>query len=82
MRAGLVLDYQGNQFDTKLAVSHYFEQDNVAELEETTDSYTLVDLNFNYYIEGVGNDLVIFAKGENLLDEEARVHSSLSLIHI
>ncbi|GLX83109.1 TonB-dependent receptor [Thalassotalea eurytherma] len=76
MRAGLVFDYQSERFDTKLGITHYFEQDNVAELETTTDAYTLVDVNFNYYIEGVGNDLVLFAKGENLLDEEARVHSS------
>ncbi|QOL27209.1 TonB-dependent receptor [Thalassotalea sp. LPB0316] len=76
MRTGLVFDYQQDRFDSRLSITRYFDQDNVGEFETTTSGYTLVDLNVNYYLEGYGNDLVLFAKGENLLDEEARVHSS------
>jgi len=76
MRVGLELDYQVDNYAAGLSVSHYFDQDKVAELESETDGYTIVDANFNYYLEGIGNDTVLFIKGDNLTDEEARVHAS------
>jgi len=76
MRVGAIFNYQADKFDSELSVSHYFEQEDVAELETNTDSYTMVDANFNYYINGVGDDLTVYLKGQNLTDEHARVHSS------
>ena len=76
MRIGAIFNYQADKFDSELSVSHYFEQDDVAELETNTDSYTMVDANFNYYIDGVGDDLTVYLKAQNLTDEHARVHSS------
>lgn len=76
MRVGAVLNYQADKFDSELSVSHYFEQKDVAELETSTDSYTMVDANINYYIAGVGDDLTLYLKGQNLTNENARVHSS------
>ena len=76
MRVGAIFNYQADKFDSELSVSHYFEQDDIAELETSTDSYTMVDANFNYYINGVGDDLTVYVKGQNLTDEHARVHSS------
>jgi len=76
MRLGGQLNYQTNNYGAELSVMHYFEQDNIAETETVTDAYTIVDAHFNYYLEGIGNDLVFFVKGQNLTDEEARVHSS------
>jgi iron complex outermembrane receptor protein len=76
MRLGAILNYQANSFDSELSVSHYFEQDDIAQLETSTDSYTIVDAHFNYYIDGVGDDLVLYVKGQNLINEHARVHSS------
>ena len=76
MRIGSELTYEVDNFMVSTTVSHYFEQDDVAELETSTDSYTMVDANINYYVQGYGNDLVLFLKGENLTDEEARVHGS------
>ena len=76
MRLGAIVNYQAEKFDGELSVSHYFEQDNVAELETSTDSYTMVDAHVNYYIEGIGDDLTLYLKGQNLANENARVHSS------
>ncbi|WP_440874741.1 TonB-dependent receptor [Thalassotalea sp. PLHSN55] len=76
MRLGAELEYVGNNYSGQLSVSHYFDQDDIASYETETDGYSLVDVNFNYYLDGIGNDFVVFMKAENLLDTEARVHSS------
>ncbi|WP_206485126.1 TonB-dependent receptor [Thalassotalea sp. G2M2-11] len=76
MRIGGQLAYQGDSFGMQLSASHYFKQDKVAALETNTNGYTMVDANFNYYIDGIGDDLVIFAKANNITNEEARVHAS------
>ncbi len=76
MRLGTSLHYQGNNFDSEISANHYFKQSDIAPLESVTDAYTLLDMNINYYIEGVGNDMVLYAKGQNLTDEVAHVHSS------
>ena len=76
MRLGAIVNYQAEKFDGELSVSHYFKQDDVADLETSTDSYTMVDAHVNYYVDGIGDDLVIYLKGQNLANENARVHSS------
>lgn len=76
MRIGGELEYQGINYTAQLNVSHSFDQNDTAELETATNGYTLVDASINYYINDVGNDLVVFAKGDNLFNQEARVHSS------
>lgn len=79
MRIGTSLNYQGNKFDSEISANHYFEQDDVAPLETTTSSYTLLDFNYNYYLDGMGindSDMVLYVKGNNLTDEVALVHSS------
>ncbi len=81
MRVGGQLNYQAEQYAAELSVSHYFEQNDIAAYETSTDSYTMLDANFNYYLSGVSDsdwasDTIVFVKGQNLTDEEARVHSS------
>jgi iron complex outermembrane receptor protein len=76
MRLGASLQYQGNSYDGELSINHYFEQNDIAPLETVTKGYSLIDMNMNYYIDGVGNDLVLYIKGNNLTDDVARVHSS------
>jgi iron complex outermembrane receptor protein len=44
--------------------------------ELPTDGYTLVDLELSYRWEVRQTGLLFFLKGGNLLDEEARRHSS------
>ena len=76
MRYGAEFDYQTENYAANLTVKRIGEQDDIAETESSTDGYTMVDANFNYYLDGFGSDLVLFVKGENLTDEDARVHSS------
>jgi iron complex outermembrane receptor protein len=76
MRVGAIMNYQADKFDSEISISHYFEQNDISELETTTDSYTMIDANFNYYVAGLGDDLTLYLKGQNLTNENARVHSS------
>jgi len=81
MRLGSSLNYQANSFASEISVNHYFEQDNIAQLETATAAYTIVDFNFNYYLNNTGlnimdNDIVLYVKGQNLTDELGFVHSS------
>ena len=78
MRVGFIANYQADSFSGEVSVSRYFEQDEIGELETTTEGYTMVDANVNYYLSdlGIDNDLVLFLKGQNLTNENARVHSS------
>ena len=76
MRFGSQLQYQQNGWSAELSASHYFEQDDIADFETPTDSYTLVDAQLAYTFLSRSGDLTVFAKGTNLTDEEARIHSS------
>lgn len=83
MRVGLLLNYQAQAFAAEISLSHYFDQTDVGELETATDGYTMLDANINYYLDDFGlgdmkfdNDMVLFLKGQNLTDVNARVHSS------
>ncbi|NMP15936.1 TonB-dependent receptor [Thalassotalea sp. Y01] len=76
MRIGSELAYEQDSYVISTGVTHYFEQDDVAEMETSTDSYTMVDANLNVYLDNIGDDFVIFFKGQNLTDEEGRVHGS------
>lgn len=73
MRLGLVVNYQADTFAGELNISHYFDETDVGQLETATDGYTMLDANFNYYLD---SDMVLFLKGQNLTNEDARVHSS------
>ncbi len=76
MRLGAMLNYQADSFDSELSLTHYFEQTDVSALETTTEGYSMLDAHLNYYIAGVGDDLIFYLKGQNLTNEHARVHSS------
>ncbi|AMX03298.1 TonB-dependent receptor [Microbulbifer thermotolerans] len=76
VRLGFQLQYESNGWETGVNLSHYFEQDKVAELETTTDSYTLLGAEVRYTFSHNLGDLTVFLQGENLTNEEARVHSS------
>jgi iron complex outermembrane receptor protein len=75
-RLGGQLRYQSNGWEAEVGVSHYFKQNKVAELETSTDSYTLVDAELAYTFTGSSGDLTLYLKSTNLTDEKARVHSS------
>jgi len=76
LRIGSELSYTGSSFSASLTAQRYFKQSDVAFDETETDGYTMIDANVNYYVDGVGTDLVVFLKADNILDTDARVHSS------
>lgn len=71
----LVYDWN-NRLGASLSVQRVQEQDRVAQNELPTDGYTMLNVALTYrLITGkVTWDLLV--KGSNLLDEEARVHTS------
>ena len=75
-RIGSQFNYQGQSFDAELSASYYFKQDKLALNETETSGCLMLDAHFNYYLEGLGDDAVLFLKGQNLTDKNARVHSS------
>ena len=60
LRVGAIINYQADSFDSELSATHYFEQNDIADLETSTGSYTMVDAHLNYYITGVGDDLIVY----------------------
>lgn len=75
-RIGAELHWEQDSWHAEFGATHYAKQDNVAEFETVTEGYTLVNASFNYYLDVGENELVLFARGNNLTDREARVHSS------
>ena len=67
--------YASTPFDVALEVRHVGEQDEVAEFELATDSYTLVNLS-GAWRPFADKNVTVFAEGRNLTDEEAREHVS------
>ena len=55
----------------------YARQDDVAEYESETPGYTLVNANLAWHLDTSGGQAwELFVDGSNLLDEEARPHTS------
>ncbi|WP_371376194.1 TonB-dependent receptor [Thalassotalea aquiviva] len=76
MRIGSELTYQQDNYAISSTLSHYFKQNDVADLETSTKGYTMLDAKADFYLDGFGDDFVIFVKAQNLTNEEARVHGS------
>ncbi len=78
MRLGTKFNYEADKYSAELSITHHFEQDKTAATETRTASYTMLDMNFNYYLntDSFAGDLIVYFKGQNLTDEHARVHAS------
>jgi len=68
LRLGTEFTYTNEDLSATLTAQRYFSQNKISENE--------TDANINFYIDGVGSDLVVFIKADNITNEEARVHSS------
>ena len=75
LRLGAGLQYQLNSFSAKLDVLRAFKQDNTADNELATDGYTNVSALVAYKLPTKLN-LELFAKANNLLNDEIREHAS------
>ena len=76
LRFGTKFNYQTGQFSANLDVIRYQKQDKIAYLETATDGYTMVDASIAYHLPVGDHEVTFYAKGHNLTDTEARVHSS------
>ena len=76
MRFGSELSYMKDGLSADVGFTWYDDQQHVASYETVTDGYTLVNASVQYEFASQGVDWVLFARGENLTDEEARVHTS------
>jgi iron complex outermembrane receptor protein len=76
MRLGGQFNYITDEYSAELSATYYFKQSDTAELETATDGYTMLDANFNYFIDNIGDDMVAFLKVNNITNEKARVHTS------
>lgn len=76
LRFGGGLELVRDRFSAGVSVIYHDEQDRVAEHELPTDSYTMVGLDIAYRAPLGERTMLLFLRGENLLDEDARRHSS------
>lgn len=75
LRLGAGLHYQKNSFGARLDVLHAFRQDRAAANELISDGYTSLSAIATYKLPTKLN-LEVFAKANNLLDQEIREHAS------
>ncbi|MCZ8131976.1 MAG: TonB-dependent receptor [Steroidobacteraceae bacterium] len=76
LRVGAELAWKTPRFEAGASVYRYAEQDRVAEFERPTDGYTLLGLDVSWRVASAGGQALLFARASNLLDEEARRHTS------
>lgn len=76
LRLTAALEYDAGPLHSVLGLAWYDEQDKLADNELPTDSYTMLDFEVSYRWERWQPGMLFFLKGSNLLDEEARRHSS------
>jgi iron complex outermembrane receptor protein len=75
LRLGAGLHYQKNSFGARMDVLHAFKQDRTSENELVTDSYTNLSALVTYKLP-TKLGLEVYAKANNLLDQEIREHAS------
>lgn len=74
LRLGFGLHYTRDRLDASVNATRYDDQFRIAGGELPTDSYTMLDAELSYrFVDG---DVLVFLKGSNLLDEDARRHTS------
>ena len=77
-KLGAELRYFGNDWSAHVHVTRHGEQDDVGRLELETEGYTLLSIYADYHLPlGSDSEVKLFVRGDNLLDEEVRNHTSL-----
>jgi iron complex outermembrane receptor protein len=77
MRVGADLGWSLGGWRASLGAVRYSKQDDLAQNEEPSDGYTLVDAHLAYRWDRTASSWEVFLDGSNLTDEEARPHTSL-----
>jgi len=76
MRVGSSVHYEYGNWHTEVEVIRNAKQDKIADNETSTKGYTMLSASANYYLDLGDVDMTIYIKGDNLTDQEGRVHSS------
>lgn len=77
LRFGGGLDYRWQQWSADFNLRRSAAQGASALLETSTSGYTLLDLGVHYVIKSERVETIVSARGNNLLDEQVRYHTSL-----
>jgi len=73
LRYGLQLDYVKNALSSYLRLTRADDQPHAGDFETSTAGYYLLNVGINYRIKAYRDaDLLLFAKGNNLLDQNIR----------
>ena len=75
-RLGADLRWDTQTWRASIGAVRYAKQDDVAFNETPTGGYTLVDAHFAYHWDADALGWEVFLDGNNLTDQEARVHTS------
>jgi iron complex outermembrane receptor protein len=76
MRVGSSLHYEYGNWHAEVEAIRNSKQDKIAIFETDTKGYTMLSASANYYLDLDNIDMTIYLKGENLSNQEGRVHSS------
>jgi iron complex outermembrane receptor protein len=76
LRLGAGLDFQRGSLQASLEAIYNAEQKDVPAGELRTDSFTMLNLDISYRLPLASSNWLLFARGTNLLDEEARLATS------
>ncbi len=74
LRYGVSFHYQSGGLDASLQAARTAEQDRVADFELPTAAYTMLDAEVSYRVQP--QNVLLFLRGTNLGDEDARRHTS------
>ncbi|XHS33236.1 TonB-dependent receptor [Pseudoxanthomonas sp. UC29_72] len=75
-RFGAQLRWQATNWRASLGATRYMKQDKLGANETETAGYTMVDAHLAYHIDTGSTAWEVFLDGNNLLDQDARVHTS------
>ena len=75
-RLGLSLAWHSPSWSLNMSLTKVFDQKETALGEFKTDGYTRLQLYADYHVDLGSGELLLFAKGNNLLDENIRDHTS------
>ncbi|MDN5368892.1 MAG: iron complex outerrane recepter protein [Shewanella sp.] len=77
LRFGSTLNFDLAQWHADVGMIAYSRQNDVADNETETAGYTLVNASVTYRLFSDNGDMLLYLKGTNLTDQEARPHTSL-----
>ena len=75
-RAGMSYHYCDHSTSFDISATYHGKQDDLAEGESITESYTLLDCRFGYFLDKLDKSSEVYLKVNNLTDELAFTHTS------